>query len=94
MKKLLALLLAVLMLFGLYAVGASAKTLDGDTAQAGLAPLAVDWDDFYIITQPEDQEIPFGSDFTLSVAVNVPAGAKVTYQWNRIEGATEPVKNF
>jgi len=64
-KKLLALLLVLLLDFGL----------------ALPAMAAVNWDEFYIITEPQGKTVPYGLDITLSVEVNIPAGVKVTYQW-------------
>jgi len=78
-KGILALLLALALAFGL--------------SLPALA--AVNWDDFYIITQAQDLYVKHGESFTLSVEVNIPDGIdRVTYQWcreytNRIEGATE-----
>jgi hypothetical protein len=63
------------------------------------AAAAVNWDEFYIISQsPAELTIPFGSDFTLNLAANIPAGAEAEYQWhsqlggnyNRIENVTGP----
>jgi len=53
---------------------------------------AVDWDDFYIITQP----VRSGEGwYTLSVEVNVPDGVDVEYQWycygRAVKGATESI---
>lgn len=47
----------------------------------GAPALAANWDDFYIVTQPQDLVIPFGGDISLSVRVNAPAGVEVSYQW-------------
>jgi hypothetical protein len=66
------------------------------------AMAAVNWDDFYIISQTtENLIIPFGSTFSLEVKVNVPQGTEVTYQWGEViskhsysykmEDATQPV---
>ena len=78
-KKLLALLLALLLGLGL---SATAMAEDGDTAQADEVSQEVNWDDFYIISQPPAElTIPFGEEFTLSVEVNVPEGAEVSYRW-------------
>ena len=55
----------------------------------------------FFITQPQSQNLPYGSDIVLSVEVNAPpAGWTATYQWHRvsgtapsliiIKGATEP----
>jgi len=71
MKKLLAIFLAGLMLFGL-GTAASAGAENGGS---------VNWDDFYIITQPQAVTVPHSSEFMLSVEVNVPEGAKVSYAW-------------
>ena len=77
-KKLLALLLTFALAFGL----------------ASPAMAEVIWDDFIIITQPQDLTVLFGETFTLSVEVNIPDGAKEEYQWflgrTPIEGATGP----
>jgi len=68
-KKLLTLLLALALGLGLGAPAAFAQT-------------TVDWDDFYILTQPQAAIVPYGSSFTLSVEVNVPEGVKVvSYVW-------------
>lgn len=90
MKHIFSVFLAVCLLAGLMVVGAVP------------ALAAVNWDDFYIITQStEALTVPFGTAFTLSVEVNIPAGAEVTYQWGQVirgrpysykmEDATEPV---
>ena len=85
-KRMLAFVLALVLLLGFGAV-----------ASAEEAPPAINWDEFYIITQPpEEQTIAFGESFTLSVEVNVPEGVtRVTYQWRRSGGnitdATEAV---
>jgi len=86
-KTLVSLALALVLAFG-------AVPLFGLTAQA-----AVDWDDFYIITEPQKHTIQRGETITLSVEVNVPDGVVVEYQWYRqlgsaahlIENATTPV---
>jgi len=46
-----------------------------------LPALAIEWDDFRIITQPQSLTIGEGESFTLTVAVNVPDGVVVEYQW-------------
>jgi len=77
-KKLLALLLVLLLAFGL----------------AMPATAAVNWDEFKITKQPQGLTIKEGESFTLSVEVNVPAGLEVEYQWRRgstfIKNATSP----
>ena len=64
MKRLFSILLAVCLLAGLASAGAVPAT-------------AVNGDDFKIITQPQAVTVPYGSSFTLSVEVNVPAGVEV-----------------
>jgi len=66
MKKLLSICLAGLMLFGF---GAEAMAEEGEST--------VDWDDFYIVTQPRELTVPYGESFTLSVEVNIPEGARI-----------------
>ena len=42
----------------------------------------VDWDEFYIITQPENsQKVSSLKTVELRVEVNIPAGVVVEYQW-------------
>ncbi|MCL1953091.1 MAG: hypothetical protein FWF60_09730 [Oscillospiraceae bacterium] len=85
MKKLLSIFLAGLLLLGL---GTAASAAAGD---------AVNWEDFYIVTQPQAElTVPYGSDITLSVEVHVPEGARVvSYEWSPYSGpicaGTEPV---
>ena len=67
------------------------------------AMAAVNWNELSITKQPQNLTIKNGESFTLSVEVNVPAGAEVEYQWyrspfagsendsTRISGATQPV---
>ena len=90
-KHALALLLALALAFGL------AMTAFATEEEAELEPLAlqstVDWSEFRIITNPQDQYVPYGESFTLSVEVNIPDGGEVTYRWyvangGIIEGAT------
>jgi len=46
------------------------------------AMAAVNWEDFYIITEPQGQTISRSESCTLSVEVNIPEGVdEVTYQW-------------
>ena len=57
------------------------------------AMAAVNWNEFRIISHPQDITIRHGESFTLSVEVNVPEGVEVEFQWYRssstpIEGAT------
>jgi hypothetical protein len=63
---------------------------------------AVDWDDFYLVTQPPEKlQVPFGTPFTVEIKVNAPQGAELTYQWGQVidsgfypykmEDATQPV---
>ena len=85
-KRLLAALLAL----------ALALTLALPAMAAAGPQSAVNWDEFYIITQPQSQTIAHGESFTLSVEVNVPEGVTwVEYQWRRSGGhiadATEAV---
>jgi len=73
MKKLFAVLMAGLMLL---CFGAATP------AMAVVGESTVEWDDFRIITQPQAVTVPYGSSFTLSVEVNVPAGIEVvSYFW-------------
>jgi len=88
MKKLLSILLAGFMLSGF---GAMAAAQEGEPEPQA----RVNWNDFYIVAQPEGMTIPYGASFTLSVEVNIPDGVEVAYQWyrgnsTRIEGATGP----
>ena len=79
---------------------ALAETAASDETEAAEAPVTasdVNWDDFYIITQPpRDLYVKRGESFTLSVEVNIPDGVEVTYEWystgfsGLIEGATAP----
>ena len=74
-KKWLAALLAVALLAG---GGVSAAAGDEDL------PPPINWDDFYIVspaTGSVELEVPFGSDFTLSIEANVPDGLEVEYGW-------------
>jgi len=98
-KKLLAALLSLILVLSLVAPVMAEEIY---AAPANVVSLAVNWDDFYIISQsPDELTVPFKSDFTLGVEVNIPAGAEVTYQWEyviygnlssfRMENATEPV---
>jgi len=78
MKKLFAVLMAGLMLFCLGAATPAAAVVGEST---------VEWDDFRVITQPQAVTVPFGSSFTLSVEVNVPAGTEVvSYVWRPYSG--------
>jgi len=70
-----------------------------EIAEAPMEAAAVNWDDFYIITQPpKNLYVKRGESFTLSVEVNIPEGVEVTYQWYAYEtpsdrpiaGATAP----
>ena len=88
-KRMLAALLALILALGLAL-----------PAMAAGPQSAINWDDFYIITQPQNLTVAHGESFTLSVEVNVPDGVTVTYQWfstqigmatNAISGATQPV---
>jgi len=90
MKKLLSALLALAMASGLFAVL---------PFTASAAESTVNWDEFYIITEPQKHTIQRGETITLSVEVNVPDGVVVEYQWRHgtsgsaplIENATTPV---
>jgi len=93
MKKLFAILLAMSMLFGLTAIGASATE---DEAEPEGVTQAVNWDEFYIIAQPNGQTVKTGESITLRIEVKIPVGVDVTYQWYynttvKLEGATEAV---
>ena len=46
-----------------------------------LPALAVDWDDFLIVTQPQSRTIDEGERFTLSVEVNIPNDVVAEYHW-------------
>jgi len=46
-----------------------------------LPALAIEWDDFRIVTQPQSQTVDEGERFTLSVAANIPDGAVAEYHW-------------
>ena len=84
-KKSLALLLALALSFGL---GTHAAAEEVGAASP------VDWDQFRVVSQPpEELAVPYGSDLTLAVEVNVPAGGKVTYQWRVLSGSLHDVKN-
>ena len=72
-KQLLALLLTLAMALGLGASDAF--------AQEAAAESTVNWDDFYIVTQPQGATIPYGDSFTLDVEVNLPEGVVVNYDW-------------
>jgi len=69
-KKLFTLLLAFLLVlaFGLPAMAIQTQS-------------AVDWDEFYIVKQPQGRNIRKGESFTLSFEVNVPDGVEVEYKW-------------
>ena len=100
-NRLLALLLALALALTLALPAiAEEETPPPEIAAQEIVAQAVNWDDFYIITQPQDQAIRNGQSFTLSVAVNIPAGVEVEYQWSyrasngrsaEIENATGPV---
>ena len=83
-KQLLALLLTLAMALGL---GASAAF-----AQEAAAESTVNWDEFYIVTQPQNLNITSEEGFALRVAVNLPAGVNdIEYQWyanGRLDGET------
>ena len=81
-KRLLALLLALVLALSLAL-----------PAMAVSPQSAINWDDFYIIRQPQSQTIRYGDSFTLSVEVNVPAGAEVRFQWRRAEGGGRFIEN-
>jgi len=56
---------------------------------------AVNWNEFYIVTQPQDLYVPNGEGFTLNVEMNIPDWVdEIAYQWYNfngmvpIEGAT------
>jgi len=68
-NRLIALLLALVLAFGL--------TLP--TLAEGDGP--INWDDFYIITPPQDQTVAYGESIVLSVEANAPAGTTLTYKW-------------
>ena len=91
MKKLLSALLALAMASGLFAVL---------PFTASAAESTVDWDEFYIITQPQSQTVAYNKSATLRVEVNVPDGVEVEYRWYRgirtRIGGDEPVlvENF
>ena len=77
MKKLIAVLMAGLMLL-CFGAATPAVAVDGES---------VNRDDFSIITQPQAVTVPYGSSFTLSVEVNIPAGAEVvSYVWRPYSG--------
>jgi len=79
MKKLISALLALVMVSGLFA----AMPLTASAAES-----TVNWDDFYIVTQPQGRTIKRGDTFTLSFEVNVPDGVEVEYQWFGIANGT------
>ena len=89
-KKLLALLMALVLAFSLAlpALAEEAAEITAEVNAAGEVSAAeVDWDDFYIISQPPKEiTLTRGSDFTLSVEVNVPAGVEVRYRWKWVAG--------
>ncbi|MCL2495562.1 MAG: hypothetical protein FWE98_07935 [Oscillospiraceae bacterium] len=76
MKKPLALLLALALAFAL--------ALPAVFAEEGETQSQVNWDDFYIVTQPQNQTVKYGENFTLTVEVNVPDGVEVEYFWSNI----------
>jgi len=88
-KKPLALLLAFLMAFG---VGVFAMAEEEDVTEEPIAaeelmiaeeaaPAEEEPDVPYIITQPQDQNFPYGADIVLSVEVYLPEGWTAAYQW-------------
>jgi len=85
-KKLLALLLTLVIALGFSAPVAFAQETE--------AKSTVNWDEFYIVTQPQDVKIKKGESFMLAVQANSPNGVEVTYQWYRdyvqIKGAASP----
>jgi len=87
MKKLLAALLTLALSLTLALPTAFAE--EGETGSQ------VNWDDFYIVTQPVASLSMFSSDtVTLRIEVNIPEGVEVGYQWRYsgvIPDATEPV---
>ena len=86
-KKWFALLMALVLAFSL-ALPALAEAVPAEVDTAAEVTAAdvdwdaVNWDDFYIITQPpKEVTVPYGGDFSLSVEVNIPAGLEVRYLW-------------
>jgi len=79
-KKLLALLLSLALVF---AVSAPAFADEIEIESEITAQDEINWDDFYIISQTPRTVIEYGESCVLSVEVNVPEGAEVTYQWIR-----------
>jgi len=79
MKRLLAIILAVVMAAGL---AVPATTIEIEAQESETQP-SVNWDDFYIVTQPKDLTFQRGESLTFSVKVNVPEGVEVAYQWYR-----------
>ena len=74
----------------------ASSALAAEEEEPVLSASAVDWDEFYIITQPEHfWKINSLQTLKLSVEVNVPAGVVVEYQWycgdSPIPGATSAV---
>ena len=76
MKKAISVLLAAILALGLGAPAAAEQAEETLAAQS-----SVNWDDFYIVAQPEDMTVNYGEDLVFSVEVNVPDGVEVTYQW-------------
>jgi len=91
-NRVLALLLSLALALS-FALPAFAE--DEEPVFAETEAQAVDWADFRIITQPQDQTVKYKESFTLSVEVNIPEGVEVEYQWyagnSKIDGATESV---
>ena len=56
------------------------------------AMAAVNWNEFRITRQPQNQTIRYGDSFTLSVEVNVPEGVVVSFQWQLADGGVLPVE--
>ena len=86
-------MLAVFLAFALELTFTWPALAEEETPAEEPSASTVNWDNFYITAQPQDLTITHGESFTLSAAVNVPAGVEVEYQWYRrssdpIEGAT------
>ena len=74
MKKLTALLLTLVLALVLTAPAAFAQEEENQST--------INWDDFYIITQPQARKsIYAGESYTLSVEVHIPEGVEVEYRW-------------
>ena len=94
MKKAISVLLAMILALGLGTLAMAEQAEETPAAQS-----SVNWDDFYIVKQPENMTVNYGEDLVFSVEVNVPAGVEVTYQWYEswyglVYDATDSVYSF